>query len=62
MIAAEIRRLDTVVQGFLKFTRPEDLKLQPVRLPALFDEVIPIVRPEAERAAVQVVVECDRRA
>jgi signal transduction histidine kinase len=60
VIAAEIRRLDTVVQGFLKFTRPEDLKLQPVRLRALFDEVIPIVQPEAERAAVQVVVECDR--
>jgi signal transduction histidine kinase len=59
VIAAEIRRLDTVVQGFLKFTRPEDLKLQPVPLPALFDEVIPIVRPEAERAEVQVVVECD---
>src|SRR6266851_3911481 len=60
VIAAEIRRLDEVVQGFLKFTRPEDLKLQPVRLSALFDEVIPIVRPEAERTAVQVTVECDR--
>ena len=32
VIAGEIRRLDEVVQGFLKFTRPEDLKLQPVRL------------------------------
>ena len=32
VIAAEIRRLDEVVQGFLKFTRPEDLKLQPVVL------------------------------
>jgi signal transduction histidine kinase len=60
VIAAEIRRLDEVVQGFLKFTRPEDLKLQPVRLSTLFDEVIPIVLPEAERAAVQVLVECDR--
>jgi signal transduction histidine kinase len=60
VIAAEIRRLDEVVQGFLKFTRPEDLKLQPVRLSTLLDEVIPIVRPEAERTAVQVMVECDR--
>jgi signal transduction histidine kinase len=60
VIASEIRRLDEVVQGFLKFTRPEDLKLQPVRLSTLFDEVIPIVRPEAERTAVQVMVECDR--
>ena len=59
VIANEIRRLDEVVQGFLKFTRPEDLKLQPVSLRALFDEVIPIVRPEADRAGVQLAVECD---
>ena len=45
VIAGEIRRLDEVVQGFLKFTRPEDLKLQPVALAALFDEVVPIVQP-----------------
>src|SRR5688572_2480052 len=30
VIANEIHRLDEVVQGFLKFSRPEDLKLQPV--------------------------------
>jgi signal transduction histidine kinase len=58
VIANEIRRLDEVVQGFLKFARPEDLKLQPVALAALLDEVIPIVRPEAERAGVELVVEC----
>ena len=59
VIAGEIRRLDEVVQGFLKFTRPEDLKLQPVHLASLFDEVIPIVQPEAESAHVQLIVECD---
>jgi signal transduction histidine kinase len=58
VIAAEIRRLDEVVQGFLKFTRPEDLKLQPVRLAALFDEVVPIVQPEADRHQVQLLVDC----
>ena len=58
VIAGEIGRLDGVVQGFLKFTRAEDLTLQPVRLAALFDEVVPIVRPEAERAGVELVVEC----
>jgi signal transduction histidine kinase len=58
VIAGEIRRLDEVVQGFLKFTRPEDLKLQPVQLSALFDEVIPIVRPEADRANVELSVDC----
>ena len=53
------RRLDEVVQGFLKFTRPEDLKLQPLALSALFGEVIPIVKPEAERAKVDLVFDCD---
>ena len=57
-LRARITRLDEVVQGFLKFTRPEDLKLQPVRLQALFDEVMPIVRPEAERYRVELVVDC----
>jgi signal transduction histidine kinase len=59
VIANEIRRLDEVVQGFLKFTRPEDLKLQPLRLTALFEEVIPIVRPEADRSGVQLSIHCD---
>jgi signal transduction histidine kinase len=59
VIASEIRRLDEVVQGFLKFTRPEDLKLQPVVISVLLDEVAPTVRPEAERAGVQLVIECD---
>jgi signal transduction histidine kinase len=58
VIAAEIRRLDEVVQGFLKFSRPEDLKLQSVSLEGLFAEVVPILRPEADRAGVDVVVEC----
>jgi signal transduction histidine kinase len=52
VIAGEIRRLDEVVQGFLKFTRPEDLKLQAVRLSQLFEEVLPIVEPEAKRTGV----------
>lgn len=60
VITGEIRRLDEVVQGFLKFTRPEDLKLQPVALATLFNEVIPIVRPEAVRNNVDLVCECDR--
>jgi signal transduction histidine kinase len=57
VISNEIQRLDEVVQGFLKFSRPEDLKLQPIDLTALVSEVVPIVRPEAERAGVELVVE-----
>src|SRR5262245_243913 len=59
VIAAEIRRLDEVVQGFLKFTRPEDLKLQPVTLATLIDDIVPTVRAEAERTSVQLIVNCD---
>jgi signal transduction histidine kinase len=58
VIESEIRRLDEVVQGFLKFTRPEDLRLQPVRVSALFEEILPIVEPEARKHNVRIVVEC----
>jgi len=60
VIAGEIRRLDEVVQGFLKFSRPEDLKLQPVQLSALVAEIIPVVQPEALKAGVELVVDCER--
>ncbi len=59
VIANEIRRLDEVVQGFLKFSRPEDLKLQPVGLGPLLGEIVPIVRPEADRAGIELVIECN---
>jgi signal transduction histidine kinase len=59
VIAGEIRRLDEVVQGFLKFTRPEDLKLQAVQLATLFNEIVPIIQPEADRCGVTLVVDCD---
>jgi signal transduction histidine kinase len=59
VIANEIRRLDQVVQGFLKFTRPEDLKLQPISVGTLLEEIVPILRPEAERVGVAVEIACD---
>jgi signal transduction histidine kinase len=58
IIESEIRRLDEVVQGFLKFTRPEDLRLQPVNMRGVFDEIMPVVRPEAEANNVRVTVDC----
>src|SRR4030095_10871876 len=57
VIETEVRRLDEVVQGFLKFTRPEDLRLQAVRVSSLLDEMLPILRPEANEHNVRVVVE-----
>ena len=58
VISEEIRRLDQVVQGFLRFTRPEDLKLQPVYLPGLLQEIAQLVKAEAEKAHVDLSVEC----
>ena len=57
IIESEIRRLDEVVQGFLKFTRPEDLRLQPVRVAGLFDEILPIIETEASKHNVKVTTE-----
>jgi signal transduction histidine kinase/HAMP domain-containing protein len=58
VIGAEIRRLDEVVQGFLKFSRPEELSLEPVDLAALVAEVAEVVEPQAKDVGVQMVVEC----
>jgi signal transduction histidine kinase len=58
VIGDEIKRLDQVVVGFLKFARPEELKLQPVHLASLVSEVTSMTAPEAERRGIQVKVEC----
>lgn len=57
IIEREIRRLDEVVQGLLKFTRPEDLSLGPVDLPTLFQEILPVIDPEARKVGVKVIVD-----
>ena len=58
VIGSEIRRLDEVVNGFLKFARPEELKLQPVQLAALVSDVATTVAPEAERRGVTLKSDC----
>jgi signal transduction histidine kinase len=58
VIESEIRRLDGVVQGFLKFTRPEDLRLAPVRIGELVTAIQSVVAPEAEKNGVKVTIEC----
>jgi PAS domain S-box-containing protein len=50
----EIRRLDRVIQGFLKFTRPEDLQLTSITFPELLEEVIRLVSAEAERSGIAI--------
>ncbi len=56
IITAQMHRLDEVVQGFLRFIRPEDLKLQPVSLLSLVDDLMPVVVAEAQTYGVEVVV------
>jgi signal transduction histidine kinase len=58
IIGKEIRRLDEVLNGFLKFARPDELKLQPVRLAALISDIQTSVAPEAERRHIAMKVEC----
>jgi signal transduction histidine kinase len=56
VISNEIRRLDQVLQGFLRFTRPEDLRLQPVDPAALLEEVARVIQAEAPASGVRVEV------
>ena len=56
IITAQIRRLDEVVQGFLRFIRPEDLKLQPASVLAMVDAIKPVVMAEARKHGVDVEV------
>ena len=58
VIADEIKRLDQVVVGFLKFARPDELKLQPVHLASLVSEVVSMTGPDAERRHITMKTEC----
>jgi signal transduction histidine kinase len=60
VIAHEIQRLDRVVQGFLRFVRPQDLRLAPVDVNAIVSDVARVARPEAARAGVEIVLEPGR--
>jgi signal transduction histidine kinase len=58
IIGTEIQRLDQVLNGFLKFARPDELKLQPVHLSAIISDIVTSVTPEADRLRVTVKDEC----
>ena len=58
LIGSEIKRLDEVVQGFLKFSRPEELKLEPLDLGAMVADVVEVVEPQARAGGVTPVASC----
>ena len=60
VIAHEIQRLDRVVQGFLRFVRPQDLRLAPVDVNTLLSDVARLARPEAARVGVEIVLDPGR--
>jgi nitrogen-specific signal transduction histidine kinase len=57
VITDQVRRLDEVVQGFMKFTRPEDLQLQPVELAGVFERLRPVLEAEAGKHRVDLRVD-----
>jgi PAS domain S-box-containing protein len=59
VIGQEIRRLDRVVQGFLKFARPQELALKPVDANALLQEVAALVEAEWQAVGVRIVLRLD---
>ena len=62
IIGQEIRRLDAVVQGFLKFVRPEDMRIERVEVATLAADVLGRSVPRPRRAGVSVDAACgDRR-
>ena len=58
VIANTLMRLDEMLQGLLRFTRPEELKLQPAALASMIEAIMPIVQAEARKTGVEVQVDC----
>ena len=59
VMGAEIRRLDRVVQSFLRFTRPQELKLAPVDLAAVLTGIASLLEEEWRAAGVRVALDLD---
>src|SRR5262249_46360380 len=53
VIDSEIRRLDRVVQGFLKFMRPQELRLGPMDLNVLLQKEVALLEADWSRKGVR---------
>ena len=60
VIESEIRRLDRVVQGFLKFVRPQELTLKVTDLNRLVEEVVTLLRMEWEANGIRFELRLDQ--
>lgn len=59
VIGSEIRRLDRVVQGFLRFMRPQELTLKPVDLNGMLQSVCALLEAESLSHRVRFVLDLD---
>jgi PAS domain S-box-containing protein len=59
VIGSEIRRLDRVVQGFLRFIRPEELSLKLLNLNALLKDVGVLLETEWQKEGIRFTFELD---
>jgi signal transduction histidine kinase len=61
VIEGEIRRLDRAVQGFLKFIRPQEVRLNPVDLNALFQHLVALLQAEWQPKGIRFALQPDPR-
>ena len=59
VMAGEIRRLDRVVQGFLRFMRPQEVAFKAIDLNALLASMTALVEAEWQARGIRVVSELD---
>ena len=59
VMGGEIRRLDRVVQGFLRFMRPQEVTFKAVDLNALLASMTALVEAEWQGRGIRVVPELD---
>lgn len=57
LVEDEIRRLERLVSDFLSFARPRPIELRPTALEGVCEEVVALVKPEAEAARVEIAVD-----
>lgn len=50
----EVRRLEEVLEDFLRYARPHELKLEPLDVNRLLDEMLDFVTPEATQTGVRI--------
>ncbi|HEX9418783.1 MAG TPA: ATP-binding protein [Methylomirabilota bacterium] len=57
VIGGEIRRLDRVVQGFLRFTRPHELDFKPIEVATLLQSAVVLVEAEWQSQGIRFSIE-----